>query len=87
MKFKLLVGPSVGNVFVVSNWYKMELRRERRREKRRERQRHELMTSWLLEYNTSKRTRGYALTFGCTEGSMLVRREWFDAMSKGMVRC
>ena len=36
---------------------------------------------------TSKRTRGYALTFGGTEGLMLVRREWFDTVSKGMVQC
>ncbi len=28
-----------------------------------------------------------ALTFGGTEGSMLVRRGWFDAVSKGMVQC
>ena len=34
---------------------------------------------------TSNRTRGYALTFGGTEGSMLGRRGWFDALTKGMV--
>ena len=28
-----------------------------------------------------------ALTFGGTEGSMLGRRGWFDAFSKGMVQC
>ena len=28
-----------------------------------------------------------ALTFGGTEGSMLVRRGWFDAVSMGIVRC
>ena len=26
-------------------------------------------------------------TFGGTDGLMLGRREWFDAGSKGMVRC
>ena len=61
MKFELLAGPSVGNVFVVRNWYETDTQtekrrerrrerwRERRRERRRERQRHKLMTSWLLE--------------------------------------
>ncbi len=28
----------------------------------------------------------HALTFGGTEGSMLGKRGWFDAFSKGMVR-
>ena len=28
-----------------------------------------------------------AFTFGGTEGSMLGRGGWFDALSKGMVRC
>ena len=32
---------------------------------------------------TSKRTRGYALTFGGTDGSMLGRSVWFNAESKG----
>ena len=59
--------------------------REGRRDGRRHRQRHELKRSWLLEY--LQKDRGYELTFGGTEGSMLVRREWFDAVSKGMVQC
>ena len=29
----------------------------------------------------------FALTFGGTEGLMLGRRGWFDALSKSMVRC
>jgi hypothetical protein len=32
-----------------------------------------------------KRSRDYVFTFGGTEGSMLGRRGWFDAVSKGMV--
>jgi len=39
----------------------------------------------LVSGVTSKRNRGYALTFGGTEGSMLGRREWFDVVTKGMV--
>ena len=34
----------------------------------------------LLAYSFT--TRGHALTFGGTEGLMLVRREWFNAVSK-----
>ena len=30
MKFKLLAGPSIGNVFVVRNWYRTDTHRERR---------------------------------------------------------
>ena len=46
--------------------------------------------SWLLEYlqkDNLLQLEGHAFTFGGTEGSMLVRRGWFDAVSKGMVRC
>jgi hypothetical protein len=41
----------------------------------------------LLASGVPPKGRGYTLTFGGTEGSMMVRREWFDAVSKGMVRC
>ena len=34
-----------------------------------------------------KRPEARTLTFGGTEGSMLGRRGWFNALSKGMVRC
>ena len=60
-----------------------EGRREGERDGERHRRRHKLMTSWILEY--LQKDRGYVLTFGGTEGSMLVRREWFDAVSNGMV--
>ena len=52
-----------------------------------------LKSSWLLEYlqkdkltiGRRKLTRGSRLTCGGTEGPIRVRREWFDALSKGMV--
>ena len=39
----------------------------------------------LASRATSKRTRGYVLTFGGSEGLMQVRKGWFDGESKGMV--
>ena len=56
-----------------------------RTERHTERQIHKLKTSWLLEY--LQKDWRHALTFGGTEGSMLGRRGWFDASSKGMVQC
>ena len=58
MKFKLLAGPSVGNVFVLRNWYGTDTGTERQTEKQRdggreggtERRSHKLMTFCLLEY-------------------------------------
>ena len=41
----------------------------------------------LLASEVTIKGRGYALTFGGTEGLMVVRRELFNAVSKGMVRC
>ena len=38
----------------------------------------EILASW----STSKRTRGYAFTFGGTDGFMLGRKGWFDAVLK-----
>ena len=73
----------------------MELRRERERERwregemesrtERERETDTRVKDLLASGVTSKRTRGYTLTFGGTEGSILGRREWFDAVSKGFV--
>ena len=63
----------------------MEGRTERERE--RERETETQVNGSLASGVTSKLTRGYTLTFGGTEGVMLVRREWFDAVSKGMVLC
>ena len=51
-----------------------------------ERQIHELKTSWLLGV-PPKGLEVRAITFGGKEGSMLGRRGWFDALSKGMVQC
>ena len=39
MKFKLLAGPSKGNVFVLRNWYTTDTLTERWREGRRKRRR------------------------------------------------
>ena len=64
-----------------------EQERERETERWRETQTETQVNDLLASEVTSKRTRGYALTFGGTEGSTLVRREWFDAVAKGMVRC
>jgi hypothetical protein len=41
----------------------------------------------LLASGVPPKGRGYVFTFGGTDGSMLGRRGWFDALSKGMVRC
>ena len=38
MKFKLLAGPSIGNVYVVKNWYEADTQTERETERRRETQ-------------------------------------------------
>ena len=82
--------------FVPRNWYGTDRRRytqtdrqtegltERQRDRETERQRHELKRSWLLGV-PPKGLEARALTFGGTDGSMLGRRGWFDALSKGMV--
>ena len=42
------------------------------------------MVPWLLEY--LQKDRGYVFNFGGKDSSMLGRRGWVDALSKGMVR-
>ena len=77
--------------FVLRNWFWTDTR-DGRRERQRERRIHKLKTSWFLEY--LQKEYNFALTFEVTEGSMLGRREWFDAVlkrfdagKKGMIRC
>ena len=41
--------------------------------------------STVLSLYSQGITKGYELTFGGTEGSMLGRRGWFDALTKSMV--
>jgi len=41
----------------------------------------------FLEYLQKDYIEVRAFTFGGTEGSMLGRRGWFDALSKDRVRC
>ena len=70
MKFKLLAGPSGGNIFVVRNWYETELRTEEKMERETEKERDgeteretETRVNDLLASGvTTKRSRGYALT-------------------------
>jgi hypothetical protein len=57
------------------------------REKERARTETRVLT-WELSLSGRKEieiTRGYGLTFGGTDGSILGRKGWFDAFSKGMV--
>ena len=39
----------------------------------------------VLASGVPPKGRGYTLTFGGTEGLMMARRVWFDAVSNGMV--
>ncbi len=55
--------------------------RDRETDRQTDRQRHELKTSWLLGV-PPKGLEARAFTFGGTEGSMLGRRGWFDAVTK-----
>ena len=69
----------------VWNWNQKDRYTHGRRDGEMERRAETRVNGSLASGVTSKRTRGYALTFGGTEGSMLVRREWCNAVTKGMI--